>query len=236
MKRNNFIIVVALVFFALVFYIRRIILTSDDFRISDIITDASISEDLSYLKGKNIFTLDLKEEAKRLLRFYPSFKKIRVVKYLPNKIYVDFIRRRPLAVIRLYRDFYIDENLVLFDLQECILGQELPVVLGLDKKIFAPSLGGTYNIPSVVLALDIILEVAASRDLKKYRILKIDVERPKEATVFIEKGPQIKISQEDFKSKIAVLAGLVADQGGLDSIKYIDLRFKEPVIKFKDAP
>jgi hypothetical protein len=57
------------------------------------------------------------------------------------------------------------------------------------------------------------------------------------ADIQAAKKPQeleVKISQEDLKNKIAILGGLlVASKDELGNIRYIDLRFKEYVIKPK---
>ena len=47
---------------------------------------------------------------------------------------------------------------------------------------------------------------------------------------------EVKISEGNIVEKIAIMSGLIKqEKGNLDKIKYIDLRFKDPVINFQDA-
>jgi hypothetical protein len=47
---------------------------------------------------------------------------------------------------------------------------------------------------------------------------------------------ELKIGQDGIRDKIGVLGDLLQQlEKDLSNIRYIDLRFKEPAIKFKDA-
>jgi hypothetical protein len=131
---------------------------------------------------------------------------------------------------------------------------DLPIIMGLETKIFGPKPGTRYNVKELALVLNIIKEVNKNKVLKHYKIKKIDVASPVNTSIFIShpqvmidysKGRQkiipqgaveVKIGQEEIKDKVAILAGLInQEKSELDNIKYIDLRFKEPVIKFNEA-
>ena len=89
--------------------------------------------------------------------------------------------------------------------------------------------------------------------MRGYRINKIDVETASDVTIFIpidlnneahskwqptlrQNILEVRISQGNIVEKMAVISGLInQERHNLNNIKYIDLRFKEPVIKFKDA-
>ena len=46
---------------------------------------------------------------------------------------------------------------------------------------------------------------------------------------------EVKIGREDIHNKLALLATLLAQvKNNIYNIEYIDLRFKEPVIKFRE--
>jgi cell division septal protein FtsQ len=227
-------------------YTIKLLRTTGYFNIKEIVSKEANTADLSYLKGKNIFSLDLKKEAGYISAFYPDYSKIKIIKVLPNRIFVDFVKRKPLAYVKLYRYFALDADGVLFYSSGEQPSQELPLIVGLETKIFGPKPGKKYNIKEVVLALDIIKEIRANRALKNIAIRKIDAATPVNATIFIplpkgqtellfEKLVEVKIGQGNIKEKIAVLAGIMLqERNNLENIKYIDLRFKEPVIKLND--
>ena len=231
-------ILIVIIFLGLIFITGsslRTLKTLDYFKLKDIIVKETASGDLSYLKGRNIFSINLKEESRYAAQLYPDYKKVRLIRILPNRLFVDFIRRRPLAYIKLYRYFCVDEDAVLFDMSESEK-EDLPVILGLDTKIFGPKTGQKYNIKELATSLDIIKEVQKNKILKDYKIKKIDVVSLSNTSFFTASGLEIKLGQDNIKDKINILSGLLPQvKNDLGNIKYIDLRFKEPLIKLNDA-
>ena len=222
--------------FIIISYLGQILKKSDYFKIKDILVKEADPLDLSYLKGRNIFTINLEEESGYISEFYPSYKKIRLTRLLPNRLFVDFIRRRPLGIIKLYRYFYVDEDALLFDLPAKSEEPELPLIVGLERKIFGPKSGKIYNIRELNLALNIIKEMKRNKACSDYKIKKIDVTNPASASFFIPDALEIKLGEDNLKDKVNILGSLLLQvKNELSKIKYIDLRFKEPVIKFKDA-
>jgi hypothetical protein len=144
--------------------------------------------------------------------------------------------RSPLAFVKLYRYFYVDENCVLFDRRTGQEVPDLPVITGLETKIFGAKSGKKYNVKELGLALDIIKELNNNKALRDYKIKVIDVSNPMNSSVFLEGGLEIKIGQEDLGKRINLLSTLLTNmKNDLKQIKYIDLRFKDPVIKFKNV-
>jgi len=240
MRKSKLIVVIIIILiggYLTVGYIARELKTLDYFKIKDIVIRGADQVDLSYLKGRNIIVLDLQKESRYLSLNYPVYKKIRLVRILPDHLFVDFIKRKPKAYVKLYRYFCIDEDMALFDVSANLEGKDnLPVILGLDTKIFGPKQGKIYNIEELALALNIIKEAKSNRVLKDYEIKSIDVTDPSCASFFIPDGLEIKIGQDDTKDKIDILGSLLSQvKNDLNNVKYIDLRFKEPVIKFKDV-
>lgn len=253
-------LIILLALFLVLGYIWRNLTTADYFRVKDIVTKEVLSTDLSYLKGKNIFSLDLLKESRNIIRNCPDCSRVRLARILPDRIYVEFIRRKPLALVKLYRYFAVDEDGVIFynsmqpDASGLFSGQAgLPVILGLETKIFGLKPGIRCETRELVTALLILKEAARNRLLKDYKIQKVDITSIDDITLKIPltqkpgayanwKTPnineflEIKISQANIRDKIVIMAGLInQEKYNLEDIKYIDLRFKEPVIKFKDV-
>src|SRR5512143_4009257 len=108
-----FVILAIAVFFA--GYIWHSLKRLDYFRINEVITGQPVSVNLSHLKGQNIFAVDLRAEAQHLSALYPAYRKIRLVRILPNRVFVDFMLRQPVACVRLYKNFSVDDECVLFE-------------------------------------------------------------------------------------------------------------------------
>jgi cell division septal protein FtsQ len=205
-----------------------------------------------YLKGRNIFDLNLEKEARNAAYYYPSYQKIRITRFFPAHLVVDFLKREPLAVIRSSRNFYIDENLVLFELPDSPAGIDLPIISGVDKYISVAKYGTKCGSQAIVKALNIIKQMRENKVFKGYKINKLDMSGPDNpATIFLASIPaagytktdftpleqylEVKLGWEDTRNKLALLATLLAQvKNNIYNIEYIDLRFKEPVIKFKE--
>jgi cell division septal protein FtsQ len=216
-------------------YSLKVLKNLDYFKIKDIIVTEGTPDEFSYLKGRNIFRIDLTEEAKSISRSYPAYKKIRLIKGLPNRIFVDFVRRQPLGLIKLYRYFCVDQDRMLFDLPGEVGQMDLPIILGLETKIFGPKPGKEYNLKELELALNILKEARRNKRLRNHKITAINVANPAGAALVIDAGLEIRIGQGEIGNKIELLGNLLAQvKNDLPNIKYIDLRFNEPVIKLKD--
>lgn len=205
------------------------------------------SIDASYLLGRNIFGLDLEKESRYLGELYPAYKRVRLYRVLPNRLFADFVTRRPIAYVKLYRLFYLSDDLVLFNAPADIQDARLPVISGLETKIFGPKSGSRYNLKELVLALRVIGEIRLNKSLREYALKKISAGDWDNFSFYllVNSRPQVsppaemrigmlevKIGPERLREKINILAGLLAKlKGQGERIGYIDLRFKDPLIK-----
>lgn len=205
------------------------------FRITEIISRDADTADLGHLKGKNIFTVNLKEEAHRLSQEYPAYRKVRLIRIFPDRIYIDLIKRKPLAYVKLYRHFCVDDERVLFEVPREMEEGDLPVITGLEKRIPVAHPGARHNVKELTFALAIIKAAQGFPFARDYGIKRIDVSGGINASFFIGGGTEVKVSPENLKDKMAILAGILQGSANeIDKIKYVDLRFKEPVLKLKD--
>ena len=251
----KFILIPAIILLAISFiigYIWKVLNTSDFFAVKQVVVrDSSASFD--YLKGRNIFSLDLKGYSRKALLGCPDCRKVRIVRIFPNCVFVDFVKRRAVALVRFYRDFAIDEQGVLFYPSGAAVEAELPVIYGLETRIFKPSPGTRYNRAELNLALSIISEFKANKNFQGFSLKRVDVARPESAAFFMLLpkqalnyagnkflpewlGFEVRTGENNIGAKMMILGGLVKQESKeWANIKYIDLRFKEPVIKLKDA-
>jgi cell division septal protein FtsQ len=217
---------------------------SSYFTIKDIFANEPDQTQLKYLIGRNIFSVDLKQEADDLTAEYPAYRAIRIIRVLPDRIYIEFIRRKPIALLRMYKYMFVDSTGVLFDIPRDQTITDLPAITGLETRIFGPKSGRKYNSKELLAAIEIILEGQKFRWFNTYRIERIDVASLESISIFMRlpKDQQavqlleIKMDSREIRNKFRVLVQLLKEvKGDSGKIKYVDLRFKEPVIKFKDV-
>lgn len=233
-------VIIFLANFFIISYIWRVLRHSDYFIIKEAVVRNAENVDLSYLKGKNIFSIDLRKESGYILNSFPEYANVKMAKVLPERVFADFIKRIPVAFIKLYRYFAVDDAGVIFYSQFQPEESGLPVIAGLETKIFGPKPGKKYNIKELSLALSVVRETKRNKMPESYKIKRIDVASMANASFLIEdreaKLLEVKLGADNIRYKIAMLGGLLAAaRKDIGSIKYIDLRFKEPLIKFEDA-
>ncbi len=242
-----FVIIIAVILPAVVLFLNSLKDLSL-FTIREITVKQGAAIDLAYLKGKNIFSVDLKRESEHTWRRYPVYKNIRLIRVLPDRVYVDFVKRQPVALIKLKgKYFIIDEDIMLFDASLILvpndpLLQSLPVILGLDSKIPNPKSACRYHLSEIDFGLKIIREAGKNKGFRDFRIISLDLSSPDSAFMFLTLPSlanagivEVKLGKEDTISRLRILEGLLYQfKKDWNSIKYIDLRFKEPAIKFYD--
>ena len=245
-------VIILLAISLLLGYIWKVLTTSDFFAVKQVRVRNS-SQSFDYLKGRNIFNLNLNNESARSLSNCPDCRKVRFLKILPSCVVVDYIKRQPVALAKFYKNYAIDEQGVFFSPLGTAEEASLPVIYGLETKIFGPKPGIKYKRPEIDLALNIIQEFKVNRTLRVFTLKRIDVASlqsaglfvllPRQVADYIKPVPQVewlgfevRIGEGNIKQKLMILGGLLmqADKEWTN-IKYIDLRFKEPVIKLNNV-
>lgn len=240
---------VVLILFSLIICVFIGIKRLDYFRIKNIVVKEGRVLDFVYLKDRNIFSVDLAKESSDILRRHPYYKKVRLIRILPNMLFAECIKRRSIACLKLNRDFYVDEDCVLYDTLPKKDNHDLPFIFGLEKKISNPKSFRKYDLPELVCALNILREM--EKTLHDWQVEKIDFVNSGTISFFIfpqqasssgdaglynrggEDKVEVKIGPDDIAAKIGILTQLLGQKNNpLDKIKYIDLRFRDPVLKF----
>lgn len=189
------------------------------------------SADFRYLLGKNIFSVDLKRHARQVAALNPVYRKARIIRYLPDRICVDLLKRSALAVLDAQRRLCIDEQMVVFEDDSVIpAAVRPPLIEGFRRSGPCSRAGYKCTLPEIVFAATVI------RQARPLAIERIVVDGTVSADLYLAGGVQVKIVSDGLAQKLVFLNNLL-NQMGRDTarVEYIDLRFKEPVIKFKQG-
>ena len=252
-KIISFLVIILLAFSFIIGYIWKVLTTADFFAVQQVVVRNSDNQ-FEYLKSRNIFSLNLSNEAWKTFLRCPDCRKVRFARILPNCIVVDFLKRKPVALVKFYKNFAIDEQGVLFYPNLATEELELPVIYGLETKIFAPKPGMSYKRLELSLALSIIHEFKANKAFSGFSLKRIDVASlgsaaffmllPKQIANYTLSAPggaewlgfEVRIGANNIRQKMMILGGLVIqERKEWSNIKYIDLRFKEPLIKLNNV-
>ncbi|MCM8799203.1 MAG: cell division protein FtsQ/DivIB [Candidatus Omnitrophica bacterium] len=205
------------------------LLSSDYFKIKQIINNQP-EIDLSYLKDENIFRLNFKELADQINKKFPTYKIIKLNKQLPDTIIGEFKKRNPVAYLHLNYYVGIDEEAVLVELKDIPINS-LPLISGIETKLINLKLGQKVQLTEIRYALELIAKIKSKKFFEGYILKKIDITNLKEMKFFID-GLKVIIGEE-IERGLRVLELLLPElKQDLPKIEYIDLRFKEPVVKY----
>ena len=189
--------------------------------------------DFASLNGKSILSVDVVRFQRSLTGKYPQMAQVSMTKKFPNKILVLARKRAPFAQVYIQNNTFLidDQGVVLFGAPE--KGEEFPLISGISsrRRITTGSVLGGEN---TLLALNIIREFQSNHSFSPYVVTKIDVDDLQEIAFRLSNGLKIIVDKTDIGRKMDTLA-LVLSRNRLNTeqVKYIDLRFKDPILGTK---
>ncbi len=208
---------------------------NDYFRVRSVVIDPSLQfvdkRDLRNLLGKNIFDVDLKAVQRRLSYKYPQASNLKVAKRFPNRIAVVAKQRLPFAQIK------SQEKVVVLDGKGVVLSVEekedkdLPSIMGAKLSGQRIVRGLPLHGADLRIALEIAQGFQSEKSLSSYTIKKINIGNLSKIYFTLSNGLNVITDREKVSQRVRIL-GVVLAQGQLDlkEVKYVDLRFKEPII------
>lgn len=184
------------------------------------------------LKGENLFKINLNQIEKDILQRNPEVGKVKVGRLFPDRVRIDLEIREPIAIIKSKTNYlFIDDEAKLLQKTKILQKENLPVIIGLNLEFKDKKL---YLSKELSLALMLLKAIREFEDLEEYSITKVDVSNIKNTSFFINNGIEIKIGDEDFENRLEILSMLLGRlRVEIKVIKYIDLRYKEPVVAKK---
>ena len=211
------------------------LLESNRFKVKAIVIDPTLQfihkSDLMRLKGRNIFKVELDEIERSLLRKYPEISELKVEKKFPDQIHLVAKKRVRMAQFLLGEEYLIlDEKGVVLEKSDKE-DKDLPAIEGLKLANPRINLGARLKGDELRAALKIIMSFRENPTLSSYQISQVEVGQLSKIFLHLNKNIKAIIDDRKIPYKIKVL-GVVLTQGNLDlkEVKYIDLRFKEPII------
>ena len=214
------------------------------FEIKDVLIDRSIGfidlRSLRDLKGNNIFKVDISRIDRQIADRYPYIAQLRVVRQLPDCILILAKKREPLMQIYFRKKYLIldTEGVALY---YTLQPSSLPQVFGVPLERDGLFLGGRIRGQEINKIVEVLNQFRASANLKEWRIQtvgadnlsKIDLTVLPNAHGLLFSGEimHVILDQDNTQDKIELLQMLISSNKiDLNKVKYIDLRFKEPVI------
>lgn len=217
---------------------RHLLVHSTYFKIRGIVVDPSLQfidkKELVNLIGQSIFLVNLDGLQEKLSVKYPQAAHLKIVKRYPDQITIVAKKRLPLArIVVRDKSFMLDIEGILLPKNEKLLN-DLPLILGWQANVGKVSLGRIFPGQDIQVALQIIRFFQANKILARYRLDKINVRNLSGISIYLSHDLMVIIDSDHIDRKINILGVMLSQQDlEFSKIKYIDLRFKEPIINKK---
>ena len=225
----------------------------------DIRSNMPLSRDLrERIKGKSLFSLDIKSISSKLLRTNPEYKEIYVYREFPSTVVVEATKRIPFAQIKDRRYYPVDKEAVIINEGKL---KPLDGLIPLEIGEYRRSLKKGSNIKSEQLEYAFSL-IDALRDqgfletkgqvklinssqldavyftftpLEKLSLTGFTQESSSHQDWSLDEGIKIIVGKGDFERKLKLFKDLIDQElkGKMSSVNYIDLRFKRVYMDFK---
>lgn len=231
---------VGVIVFITIFFVSAGIMSfarqADLFSVKDVFVPENLQSfslpDASKLKGQNIFQIDLAALEKKIRQKYPQLANLRVIKRFPDRIEFSAFKRDPFALVA------PDGRFSLIDKEGFSIGAPskdsgpFPVIKGLAKQKLIP--GDELMDERVRTGIEIIKVFHDDKTLSRILLRSVDVgDMARIVCVLGEEGGGFEafLDKDNFARKAGALATLVArNDVDLSTVKYIDLRFGEPLV------
>jgi len=184
--------------------------------------------------GTNIFFLNLNALKGRIEFLHPEFKDIVIRRLLPNKLIVHGKLRKSVAQIHSDRYYLVDDEGTILPNAKNFPEAELPIISGIGINLAKTPMSdfSKFQKDKLGKALELINETLINEELSEYKLKLIDVTDPGNVSFFLTSANiEIKIGNTDFRKRLEVLSTVLEQMNSdIDSFRYIDLRFEDPII------
>ena len=190
------------------------------------------------LLGTNLWTLDIRTLAEELQQQQPWLKEVRVVRQPPNAIRIDAIPRMAVAQVRLDRWYPVDRDGFILPEASIEPSPQLIRVEGFERGSNALRIGKDNTDERLRLALRVLAKLRRAPPSISRRLAAVNVADPRQIRFLIDlpastDGPaEVRCgSEEELDAHLQRLhAALKAVTKQPFGVRYIDVRFHEPVI------
>lgn len=194
--------------------------------------------ELTRLKGNNIFGIDLGMVEEKIQEKYPQIADLRVLRRFPDEICVLGTHRSAvMAVLMDGRQLSVSVDGFFIGAVDRSDGAILPVVKGLARQKTLP--GTAIEDPNVSIAFQLVDLFRKEQALAALELKGVDLSDTARIVCVVGSDKtrfDVVMDKDNLAARVHTLSVIIGRTDiALEEVKYIDLRFNEPVIGKKKA-
>jgi cell division septal protein FtsQ len=198
----------------------------------------------------NVFRLDIDTISRDTERRHPEFKSVVMTRKPPNAISVNIKYKEPVAFIRTTakRQFFYGKQRILYPRQgmfvlvpissdgitlpaDTVKGKIIPVLRGVDFQMPVVKVGTVCPDRNLIAGIRLLKVAESCWAIKDHRLDAIELSNPRNVSIFLENGIEVRLGEGNIREKIGTLKGILeTPRLDLSKIRYIDLRFSDVVV------
>ena len=226
-------LIVAIVLAGLFVAVWRQVQRLDAFRVERIeMPEDSLLKMPDSVMGANLWELDLQTLATTLKRQQPWLKGVRVIRVLPSTLRVDVIERFPAAQVQLDQWYPVDAEGYILPQGSRKPIEEVSRLIGTETRQAPLRVGRVNTGPNLQLALRVLATLRRSPVLVARKVGVVDVSDPQQISFVIGEDTEIRCGSETELDEQMIRLKTALEQVSRQqiSVRYIDVRFQEPVV------
>ena len=182
------------------------------------------------LLGRNIFTVSLPDLQEEISQKHPELLEASVSREFPNRIRIHVVPRLPVAHVQSGSSFLVDRDGVILPYSNGSGLEKLPIIVGIQEKLEHSQVGYSLRSKTLTEALHFIAILNQLPELAQY-VRTIDVSDANALSFSTPEGLEVRMGRGDYQEKLKLFDRMrVKLKSQVGDIKYLDLRFDEPVI------
>ena len=184
------------------------------------------------LIGQNLWRVDLQALASTLHAQQPDLKQVEVTRRLPGTLEIHVVPRQPVAQVKLSQWHVVDEEGFILPGGKAEPWEHLVMLKGVSAPKEALHIGRENAGERLRSALRIIRQLSASPALTGHPLTAIELDEAQQLTFTIDEDIEVRCGTEaDLAVGLARLKEVLrAVAHNPVTIRYIDVRFQDPVI------
>jgi cell division septal protein FtsQ len=215
-------------------YSAGVLFSSNFFLVKDIKSNIALDPEIKQaVKGISLIKLDTQKLHRYVMKLHPEYKAVAITKELPSSVIIAVKKRIPFAQMKAQRFYPLDREAVVTGDGSPTAIEGLVVIDLADCRAYLMR-GFHIKDDRLEIAMQILAELRKKKFLNKFPITLINA--TSQATLCVSLGTtNVILGADNYKYKLLVLENVIKMQlkGALDSVEYIDLRYKKAYVGFR---